>query len=65
MVVEGSGQVRLDDEAREVKEWDAVRVAGPVVRSFEAGDDGLAILAFGEISPANDAEIIQSGDDPG
>ncbi len=65
VVVEGSGRVRLDDEARELKEWDAVRVAGPVVRSFEAGDGGLAILAFGEISPANDAEIIQSGDDPG
>ena len=65
VVVEGSGRVRLDDEAHDLKEWDAVRVAGSVVRSFEAGDDGLAILAFGEISPANDAEIIQSGDDPG
>ncbi len=30
---------------------------GPVVRSFEAGSDGLAILAFGEINPANDALI--------
>jgi len=62
VVVEGTGRVRLDGEARELKEWDAVRVAGPVVRSFEAGDDGLAILAFGEINPANDAELVQPGD---
>lgn len=63
VVVEGSGRVHLDDEARDLKEWDAVRVAGPVVRSFEAGADGLAILAFGEINPANDAELIQPDDD--
>ncbi len=62
VVVEGSGRVQLDGEARELTEWDAVRVAGPVVRSFEAGDDGLAILAFGEISPANDAELIYPDD---
>ncbi len=62
VVVEGAGRVHLDDEVHDVKEWDAVRVAGPVVRSFEAGDDGLVILAFGEINPANDAELIQSDD---
>ena len=59
VVVEGSGRVLLDGEAHDLEEWDAVRVAGPVVRSFEAGSDGLAILAFGEINPANDAELIQ------
>ncbi len=63
VVVEGSGSVQLDGEARELKEWDAIRVSGSVVRSFEAGDDGLAFLAFGEINPANDAEMIQPGDD--
>ncbi len=62
-MVEGSGRVQLDGEARELKEWDAVRVAGPVVRSFEAEDDGLVILAFGEINPANDAELIQPDGD--
>ena len=59
VVVDGTGRVLLDGEAHDVEEWDAVRVAGPVVRSFEAGSDGLVILAFGEINPANDAELIQ------
>ena len=59
VVVEGTGRVHLDGEICDLNEWDAVRVAGPVVRSFEAGSDGLAILAFGEINPANDAELIQ------
>jgi len=63
VVVEGAGRVHLDGEAHDLEEWDAVRVAGPVVRSFEAGSEGLAILAFGEISPANDAEIIPSSTD--
>ncbi|MGI8862710.1 MAG: cupin domain-containing protein [Gaiellaceae bacterium] len=63
VVVQGSGRVQLDGESRQLKEWDAVRVAGPVVRLFEAGDDGLTILAFGEINPANDAELIQPGGD--
>jgi quercetin dioxygenase-like cupin family protein len=58
VVVEGSGKIQLDGEAHDVKEWDAVRVPGPVVRAFEAGPNGLTILAFGEINPANDAELI-------
>jgi mannose-6-phosphate isomerase-like protein (cupin superfamily) len=64
VVVEGNGRVHLDGEARDVKEWDAVRVSGPVVRSFEAGDEGLAILAFGEINPTNDAELIMPDEEP-
>jgi uncharacterized cupin superfamily protein len=62
VVVGGSGRVKLDDEVRELKQWDAVRVAGPVVRSFEAGAEGLEILAFGEIHPAQDAEIIPAAE---
>jgi uncharacterized cupin superfamily protein len=58
VVVEGSGKIQLDGVAHDVQEWDAVRVAGPVVRAFEAGPSGLTILAFGEINPANDAELI-------
>jgi uncharacterized cupin superfamily protein len=59
VVVEGSGRMRLDDEVIEVAQMDAIRVAPGVWRSFEAGPEGLQVLAFGthtkgdgEIDPA-------------
>src|SRR5438445_650672 len=39
IVISGSGQVRLDDEIRELRRWDVVRVNPATVRAFEAGDD--------------------------
>ena len=36
VVVCGSGRVRLDDEIREMRRWDVIRVAPEVVRAFEA-----------------------------
>ncbi len=36
----GSGRILLDDEIRELRQWDVVRVAPEVVRAFEAGPDG-------------------------
>ncbi len=47
VVVSGSGRMKLDDEVVEVGLMDAIRVAPGVMRSFEAGDDGLEVLAFG------------------
>jgi quercetin dioxygenase-like cupin family protein len=47
VVVSGSGSVLLDDEVRELRQWDVVRVAPEVVRAFEAGPDGLDIVAVG------------------
>jgi quercetin dioxygenase-like cupin family protein len=47
VVLSGSGQVKLDDELRPVRPLDAIRVAPQVVRAFEAGPDGLELLAFG------------------
>ena len=47
VVVGGSGRMKLDDEIRDVKRLDAIRVAPEVKRSFEAGDEGLELLAFG------------------
>jgi hypothetical protein len=47
VVVAGSGRVALDDELREVREWDAIRVAPGTARAFEAGPEGLEFLAFG------------------
>jgi hypothetical protein len=51
VVVAGSGRVRLDDEIRDVKQWDVVRVAPAVVRAFEAGPDGLELIAVGGPKP--------------
>ncbi len=51
VVVSGSGRMLLDDETRDVREWDVVRVAPEVVRAFEAGPDGLAIIAVGGPRP--------------
>jgi len=47
VVIEGSGRMRLGEETIEVGPMDAIRVAPGVMRSFEAGDDGLRMLAFG------------------
>ena len=47
VVVSGSGRMRLDDDVIEIGELDAIRVEPRVVRAFEAGEDGLAVIAFG------------------
>jgi quercetin dioxygenase-like cupin family protein len=51
VVVAGSGRVRLDDEVRDVKQWDVIRVAPEVVRAFEGGPDGLELIAVGGPKP--------------
>jgi mannose-6-phosphate isomerase-like protein (cupin superfamily) len=51
VVVSGSGRVRLDDEIREIRRWDVIRVAPEVVRAFEAGPDGLELIAVGGPKP--------------
>jgi mannose-6-phosphate isomerase-like protein (cupin superfamily) len=47
VVMSGSGSVRLDDEVVGIGELDAIRVAPEITRAFEAGSDGLVLLAFG------------------
>jgi mannose-6-phosphate isomerase-like protein (cupin superfamily) len=59
VVVEGSGRMKLDDEVVDIESWDAIRVGKDTVRSFEAGSEGLAFLAFGAPkTEAQDAEMI-------
>jgi len=52
-VVAGSGRVLLDDEVQELNQWDVLRVAPEVVRAFEAGPDGLDIIAVGGPKPGD------------
>ena len=51
VVVAGAGRVRLDDEVRDIRLWDVIRVAPEVVRAFEAGPDGLELIAVGGPKP--------------
>jgi quercetin dioxygenase-like cupin family protein len=51
VVVAGSGRMLLDDEVHALRQWDVVRVAPEVVRAFEAGPDGLDIIAIGGPKP--------------
>jgi quercetin dioxygenase-like cupin family protein len=58
VVVAGSGRVRLDDEVREIRRWDVVRVGPGVIRAFESGPDGLELIAIGGPKPeGGDGEL--------
>jgi mannose-6-phosphate isomerase-like protein (cupin superfamily) len=58
VVVSGSGRVKLDDSVEEIGPFDAIRIAPPVTRAFEAGDDDLVLLAFSPRAKG-DAEIVK------
>jgi quercetin dioxygenase-like cupin family protein len=51
LVISGSGQILLDGEVSELKQWDLVRVAPEVVRAFASGPDGMDIVAVGGPKP--------------
>lgn len=57
VIVRGAGRLKLDDEIVEVETLDAIRIAPEVTRAFEAGDEGLEVLAFGP-HHEGDGEII-------
>ena len=57
VVMSGSGRVKLDEEIVEIEPLDALRVAPGVTRQFEAGPDGLEMLAVGPRSDG-DGEVI-------
>jgi uncharacterized cupin superfamily protein len=60
LLVSGSGRVKLDDEVIDLKQWDAVRIAPGVMRSFEGGHEGAEIIAFGAPNTENkDIDMVQ------
>jgi mannose-6-phosphate isomerase-like protein (cupin superfamily) len=60
VVLSGSGRARLDDDIVDLRPLDALRVAPATVRAFEAGPDGLELIAFGGPRGAgNDSELQQ------
>jgi mannose-6-phosphate isomerase-like protein (cupin superfamily) len=58
VVLSGSGRAKLDDEIIDLGPMDALRVSPTVTRAFEAGADGLQLLAFGP-HHKGDGETIQ------
>lgn len=57
VVLSGFGRMKLDDEIIDVVERDAIRVAPEVTRAFEAGPDGIEVLAVGARHDG-DGEVI-------
>jgi len=59
IVVAGSATAKLEDETVELGPWDALRVDPDTMRGFEAGPDGVELVAVGgPVGEKNDAEII-------
>jgi uncharacterized cupin superfamily protein len=51
LVISGSGQILLDGEVSDLKQWDLVRVSPEVVRAFAAGSEGMEVVAVGGPKP--------------
>jgi mannose-6-phosphate isomerase-like protein (cupin superfamily)/quinol monooxygenase YgiN len=47
LVLSGGGRMKIDDEIRDVRPLDAIRVAPGSTRAFEAGPEGLEFVVFG------------------
>jgi mannose-6-phosphate isomerase-like protein (cupin superfamily) len=58
VVLAGSGRMKLDDDIIEIGALDAIRVAPTVIRAFEAGRDGLEVLAVGS-HHEGDGELLE------
>jgi quercetin dioxygenase-like cupin family protein len=64
VVVSGFGRMLLDGEVVELRQWDTVRVAPEVVRAFEAGPDGMDVIAVGGPRPEGGDGETSSADWP-
>jgi mannose-6-phosphate isomerase-like protein (cupin superfamily) len=58
VVLSGSGRVKIDDDVVDLRPRDVVRVAPACVREFEAGSDGMELLATGA-HVDGDGEMLQ------
>ncbi len=58
VIVSGSGRIKIGDEVHDVRPLDAIRLDPAVPRAFEAGPDGLELVAFGA-GESGDAEILE------
>ena len=60
VLVSGTARMKIEDEVKELKQWDAVRVHKDTMRSMEAGDEGAEFLIVGAPNTGpGDAEMVQ------
>jgi len=60
VLLSGSARMKIEDEVRELKPRDAVRVHKDAMRSMEAGDGGAEFLAVGAPNTGpGDADTVQ------
>jgi mannose-6-phosphate isomerase-like protein (cupin superfamily) len=59
VVVSGGGRVKIEDEWRDLRRWDALRFPPQTARGFEAGPDGLELIAIG-FGEGGDVEVIEN-----
>jgi mannose-6-phosphate isomerase-like protein (cupin superfamily) len=59
IVLSGSVSVKLKDEVKELGPWDAIRVSKETARGFEAGPEGVEMIAIGAPGGPGDAETIE------
>jgi mannose-6-phosphate isomerase-like protein (cupin superfamily) len=58
VAIAGSGRVKIEDEIRDVRQWDAIRLPPGTARAFEGGPDGLELLVIG-FGEGGDAEMLE------
>jgi mannose-6-phosphate isomerase-like protein (cupin superfamily) len=59
VVISGSILVKIEDEVKELKPWDAIRFSKETMRGFEAGPEGAELIAIGAPGGPGDAETVQ------
>jgi uncharacterized cupin superfamily protein len=60
VLLSGSARMKIEDEVRELKPLDAVRVHKDTMRSIEGGDDGAEFLVVGAPNTGpGDADMAQ------
>jgi mannose-6-phosphate isomerase-like protein (cupin superfamily) len=53
LVVDGTAQVKVDDDVVELNPWDAIRVPTGAMRGLAAGPEGAEVIAFGAPNTQN------------
>jgi quercetin dioxygenase-like cupin family protein len=60
VLVSGGARMKIEDEVRDLKPWDAVRVHKDIMRSMEASDAGAEFLIVGAPNTGpGDADTVQ------